>query len=102
MKTFDDLRFEPVRGWHSYLKAGLFPVFSLQAKMFFHNGYGVSVLEGPEKYYGYGVQDRLEVAVLKGDEQSHDLCYDTHITNDVIKAMSEDEITSIMKMVQEL
>lgn len=69
---------------------------SKQAKMFFENGYGISVLFG-SMFYSNGV-DSYEVGVLKGGT----LCYDTPITNDVIGYIPAAEVSDIMRKIQEL
>ena len=55
---------------------------------------------------GYGSYTRndseWELAVLKGNEEEWNLTYDTPITDDVIGHLCEDEVTEIMKQVQEL
>jgi len=85
MKTFHDLEFNP----HSIGNG-------LHAKMNFDNGYGVSVIKHT---YSYGYEKNLwKVAILyKGK-----LCYDTHITDDVLGWQTEDDVTNVMKQVQEL
>ena len=108
MKEFKDLQFEnhpmnisydPVAssfmGMFGVL-AGTGSQFGEQAKMFFDNGYGVSVVTGSAAY------DAYEVAVIKGDEENFTLCYDTPVTDDVVPCSDEDEVSKIMKQVQEL
>lgn len=70
------------------------------ARLFFGNGYGVSVIIGP---YSYGWNEWLyELAILKWVEGKSNLCYDTPITSDVMGHRTSEEITEIMKLVQEL
>jgi hypothetical protein len=85
MKTFKDLVFKT------------HPVFNngTAAKLDFPNGYSVSVVTGDGAYQNEG---EYEVAVLKDNK----LSYDTHITDDVLGWQSEDEVTEIMKQIQEL
>jgi hypothetical protein len=65
--------------------------------MTFENGYGVSVVSHS---YSYGGKDGLfEIAVLDKDG---DLTYDTPVTNDVIGYLTEEDVTDVMKQVQEL
>jgi len=85
MKTFKDLEFKNHPN----------PSFSTQATMNFDNGYGASVING---YGAYCNDDTYEVAVLFEDK----LCYSTPITNDVIGYQSEEEVSEIMKQVQQL
>lgn len=100
MKEFKDLIFEP----HGLSKnAHLLPYplnekygNAKQAIMNFENGYGVSVLIG-KCFYSNGI-DTYEVRVLYGGE----LTYNTPITNDVIGRSSQNEVTDIMRQVQEL
>jgi len=86
MKTFKDLIFKTGTGF----SAGSF------AKMHFPNGYGISVVLG-EQNYSNGI-NTYEVAVLKGQ----DLWYDTPITNDVLGWQDTEEVTEIMKQIQNL
>lgn len=65
-------------------------------KEFYSNRYGISIipdLDNPELF---------EVAVLKGDEDNCDLCYDTHITDDVIRGLTADEVEMIKQEVKSL
>lgn len=73
----------------------------IKAKMFFPNGYGVSVVGGGTGLYGDGV-NTFELAVLKGNIDEWDLTYETLITNDVIGWKSQDEISELIKQVSEL
>ena len=97
MKSFKDIVFKPHRfgeGVHGLI--------------FFDNGYGVSVVRykseiGLPDFLSYtSNEDEWELAVIKGKEDDWDLCYDTHITDDVIGHLSEGEVNWIMIQVQEL
>jgi hypothetical protein len=90
--TFEDLEFEP----HPYMRYS----FTQQALIFFANGYGVSVLIGGH-CYGDG-STPYELAVLKGNAEKFDLCYDTPITNDVLGYLTPEEVTDYMIEVQKL
>ena len=68
---------------------------SKHAVMEFENGYGVSVIFG-EQFYSNGI-DTYEVAVLKDGV----LCYKTYITDNVVAYITEEEVTEIMRKVQE-
>jgi len=62
----------------------------------FPNGYGASVVKHD---YSYGGKDGLwEMAVLKEGE----LCYNTHITNDVIGYLSDADVKSTLKEIEQL
>lgn len=87
IKTFNDLKFDIHSG-------GL--MLGRQARMKFPNGYGVSVIIG-RMFYSNGI-DTYELAIFKGEN----ICYDTPITNDVLGYLSKEEVTEIMKKVQEL
>ncbi len=89
MKTIKDLVFEDRHDG----------VGGTASKMFFPNGYGVSVIEGGASYTTGGT---YELAVLKGKEGYWGLTYDTPITDDVLGHQSPDQITSLMRSVQEL
>ena len=96
MKTFDDLKFKIHPASLNMSVFTLMNHFGDQAKIFFDNGYGVSVVTGTAAYGEY------EVAVLKGKEDDYSLTYDTPITDDVIGCDNKDEVNEIMKKVQEL
>ena len=84
MKKFEDLQFRT----HSIYKG-------LQARMDFNNGYGVSVV----KFRGsYGFPNLWEVAIIyKGS-----ITYNTHIADDVLGHLTEQDVTNVMKQVQTL
>lgn len=93
MKTFADLQFKP----HPHDPAGFI------AQMNFDNGYGVSVvrfrLPGMGNFGSYTSGDNeWELAVLKDKT----LCYDTPITSDVLGHLLADEVTDVMRQIQEL
>jgi len=93
-KTFEDLEFQerPIRYDYEHPKQ--------QAVMFFKNGYGVSVLLG-EDFYSNGI-NTYEVAVIKGNADEWYLCYDTPITDDVLGYQTKEQVTEIVRKVQEL
>ena len=85
--TFDDLVFEDIS---ETTISG-----NKRAKLFFKNGYGVSVLS----YEGKG---HYEVAVLKGVDSGWDICYDTSVTYVIIRCDKSREIDDVMKDIQQL
>lgn len=104
-KTFKDLRFEDYmtdRDWKSdYLRETY--KGAKQAVMLFDNNYGVSVLFG-KAFYSNGI-DSYELAVIQKygtGEWDWNICYDTPITDDVLARISEEEVTKVMKQVQDL
>ena len=89
MLKFTDLNFEP-----HYIDNGI------ASKLFFDNGYGISVVKFPGSY-GY-TEGRYEVAVLKGTPDDYNLCYDTPVADDILGHRDEGDIENIMKEVQSL
>jgi hypothetical protein len=86
MKTFKDLEFKELDSFYN----------GVQCRIQFDNGYGASVVKHD---YSYGGKDGLyELAVLKSDN----ICYDTPVTSDVEGYLSEDEVTELLKQIQEL
>lgn len=85
MKTFDDLVFE------------LHPLSGIMAHLFFDNGHGISVVCG-SLFYSNGV-DTYEAAVL---DKEGNIDYSTPITSDVLPYLTKDEVTEVMKQIQEL
>ena len=97
-KTFKDLRFEPWGKRHGpELTTALQRYFHTQAVIYFPNGYGVSVLHGEQFYsddYTY------EVAVIRDNDVVYppSICPD----GDVLGWQTKEQVTEIMKKVQEL
>ncbi len=90
MKTFNDLEFKQKFGRFDSDKR------DVQATLDFPNGYGVSVIQGP---YSFTTgPDEYELAVFRGGC----LCYDTPITSDVEGHLKADEVTALMRQIQEL
>ena len=85
MKTFNDLDFQPMQ----------FDI-GIQARIFFDNGYGASVIRSPYSYGGN--QDLYELAVIKDNA----ICYDTPVTDDVLGYLTEDDVTKYLGQIQEL
>lgn len=72
----------------------------IQAKLFFDNGYGVSVILWPHTYWWD--EWKYELAILKGKEDKRSICYTTPITDDVIWYLTHSWVSKIMKRVQML
>lgn len=85
-KQFKDLQFKT----HPYSSGIL-------SREVFDNGYGVSVVR-TETSYG-GREGLFEVAIVNA---SGGINYSTPITDDVIGYLTEEEVSDIMKRVQEL
>ena len=86
MKTFNDLEFNKLDSFYN----------GVQARVIFENGYGASVVKHD---FSYGGKDGLyELAVIKDD----DLCYTTPVTTDVEGYLSEEDVTELLKQIQEL
>lgn len=88
-KTFADLVFND--------RDAFIGDYAIQAKMYFNNGYGVSVIQGPMTY-GQKAFNTYELAVLK---YGH-LCYTTPITDNVLGYLSPEEVTEKMREIQDL
>jgi hypothetical protein len=92
--NFSDLQFQP------------HPVaVGVQAKHFFDNGYGVSVVRfrGIAGGGSYGYEEGLyESAVLKGTEEDWNLCYDTWITSDVLGYQTEEEVEVLLYEIENI
>ena len=87
MKTFDDLKFNPFYD-------------GVQAKVFFNNGFGASVIKHGSSY---GSNEGLyELAVLSGDAENWGLCYTTPITDDVLGHLTEEDVTENLIKIQRL
>ena len=88
MKTFSDLEFKP----HSMgFESGIV------SRIKFDNGYGASVVKGP---HTYGGKDGLyELAVLDSEGE---LTYSTPVTSDVEGYLTEEDVTILLKQIQNL
>ena len=86
---FTDLDFQPHPSWDG-----------VQAKHFFDNGYGVSVIKSSHSYGGS--EGLYELAVLKGVEKDWKICYDTVITDDFLGYQSEEEVEVLLYEVENL
>lgn len=83
MKTFEDIEFKD----HPTLSG-------VVGRMYFENGYGVSVVR---TIFSYGGREGLyELAVLDKDG----LTYDTPVTSDVLGYLTPEEVTEYMKQIQ--
>jgi len=72
----------------------------VQAKVFFSNGFGASIVKSS---YSYGGTAGLyELAVLKGNSEKWDLTYETEITEDVLGHQTEQEISEVLKAIEAL
>ncbi len=87
-KTFRGLKFEP--RWDDD---------GVKATTFYPNGYGVSVVNHS---FSYGWPNLYEMAILKGNAEDWDICYDTHITEDVLGNLTPRAVTKHMRQVQAL
>lgn len=77
----------------------------ISARYFFPNGYGVSVVRftTPFGSGSYGSDERLyELAVLKGVEENWQICYDTPITEDVLRHLTELDVENLLEEVKNL
>jgi hypothetical protein len=69
-------------------------------RIFFPGGYGISVtrfkLYGMHGSYTSDNVEDYEVAILKGNEYSWEICYDTHFTSDVLGWQTKEDINKIL------
>ena len=84
MKTFRDLIFKTN------------PI-GIQSSIKFDNGFGISVVKSDFSYGGK--LGFYEIAIL---DEKGDLCYDTPITNDVIRFLNEFQVSDYMIQIQKL
>lgn len=90
MFTFDDIEFKP----HSV-------GYGLHGVILFPGGYGLSVsrLINPvtQCFWTYCDDNTWEVAIIKGNKDNWDICYDTKITDNVLTYQTEEDINRIIK-----
>jgi hypothetical protein len=86
MKTFSDLEFKP----HP-MGSGII------SRIKFDNGYGASVVKGPHTYGGN--EGLYELAVTDSND---DLTYTTPVTSDVEGYLTEEDVTILLKQIQNL
>lgn len=100
-KTFSDLQWKPHRLAIEVQTTGLLSEnkYAEHAVIVFDNGFGVSVIRKAPLITNGSV---FEVAVIRGTPSEYVLVYDTGITEDVIRCDTEEEITDIMRQVQDL
>lgn len=76
---------------------------SYREKMFFENGYGISIITDLSlSNLKNNSFNTFQIAVLKGTAEDYDLCYDTPITNDVIGGLTLQEAYEIANEVARL
>ena len=81
------------------LQDGGFPD-TVQAHMFFDNGYGASVIQGP--FTLGGSAGLYELAVLVGTAENHRITYDTRFTGDVLGHLTPQDVTDYLKRIERL
>jgi hypothetical protein len=86
---FSDLNFNPHPNWEG-----------VQAKHFFDNGYGVSVIKSSHSYGGS--EGLYEAAVLKVTDDDWQITYDTPITSDVLGHLTTEEVEVLLYEVENL
>jgi len=92
LKYFNMLEFKP----HPFDSSG----FLKRAIIFFDNGYGASIVTGS---IAYTDEDHpYELAILKGNEYNHSICYDTYLTNDVIGYCNAEKINDLLEKISKL
>lgn len=71
-----------------------------QTIVFFENNYGASIVWNK---FSYGNdEDLFEIAVLKGNINSCDICYDTPITDDVLGYQTSEDINNVLEKISKL
>jgi len=72
----------------------------VQGKLFFPNGYGVSIIRTPHSYGGSDL--KWELAILVGDKNSYDISYNSGLADDVVGWLDEKEILGYIAKIKEL
>jgi hypothetical protein len=71
-----------------------------QAKVFFDNGFGASIITGGIAYSSLG--SPYELAVLEGTEEDASITYDTSIASDVLGHLNKDEVYALLERIENL
>lgn len=71
-------------------------MLNIRKKNFTQTDYGISIIPDVNDL------ELFEIAVLKGNKDNYDLCDDTHITDDVIRGLTSDEVKMIKQEVKSL
>lgn len=71
-----------------------------QIVIFFPNDYGASIIKSPLSYGGD--EGLFEIAVIKGNRDNWELCYDTPITNDVLGYLDSKDINKYLEQIEKL
>ncbi len=72
----------------------------IQYLVFYPNGYGASIVQ---HRFSYGSDKGLwELAVIKGNDEDWDICYDTPVTNDVEGHLTESEVDELLTKIEAL
>lgn len=95
LMDFNDLEFKP----HPVSEGEKKPTH-FRAKMFFGNGYGVSVVVGT-MFYSNG-KDTYEVAILKRTSDGYLIAPESQIVGDVYPYQSKEDVSKIMARVQRM
>lgn len=74
---------------------------AMQAKIFFPNGYGASVISGGDYFYTDGNLEH-ELAVIKGSAEEWSICYETPITSDVIGHLLPGDVERVLNEIAAL
>lgn len=73
--------------------------YGIRRRLFFENGYGISVITGSSSFKCNGYND-YEVAVIVEGEDGVEVCYTTEITNDTLGYQTEEEVIAIANRIQ--
>jgi hypothetical protein len=72
----------------------------MDQKYFYSNGYGISIISN-EFSYG-GLNGLYEIAILIGEEEEYEICYETPITNDVMGYLNPEQVIQTIEDVKKL
>jgi len=70
-----------------------------RAKIFYDNWYWASIIYW---FSTYSTENTYELAVLIWNADSWELCYDTHITDDVLWHLTEQDVLDTLELIQAL